>query len=59
MHLYGGRDKDHIVTRGLTLEGAQAHCRDPRTSSTTADSEWAVKYTAENGPWFHGYEEEN
>tara|TARA_Y100000004_G_scaffold85848_1_gene96281 strand:- start:133 stop:285 length:153 start_codon:yes stop_codon:yes gene_type:complete len=32
-----------VIKRGLTLEQAQAHCKDPATSGDT---------------WFDGYEEE-
>lgn len=48
-----------ILRRGLTLEEAQAHCKDPETSSTTAQSETAQSRTAERGPWFDGYEQES
>ncbi len=47
-----------VVTRGLTLEQAQAHCNDPETSSSTATSEAGVERTERMGPWFDGYTEE-
>jgi hypothetical protein len=41
--------RDHndtrVIKRGLTLEQAQAHCKDPKTSVA--------------GVWFDGYEKEN
>lgn len=48
----------HTVRRGLTLEEAQAHCRNPETSSSTAKHTRAARITAERGPWFDGYEED-
>jgi len=51
---YGKR----TIKRGLTLEEAQAHCRDPETSSSTATSPAAVRRTESVGPWFDGYESE-
>lgn len=47
-----------VIKRGLTLEEAQAHCRDPETSSSTATSYAAKRRTARMGPWFDGYDEE-
>ena len=47
-----------IIKTGLTLDEAQAHCRDPQTSSRTATGAHAVERTRLNGQWFDGYEEE-
>lgn len=44
------------IRRGLTLEEAQAHCRDPETSSKTATSARGRTRTRRYGPWFDGYE---
>lgn len=43
---------------GLTLEEAQAHCRDKETSSSTATSAAARRRTRDRGPWFDSYVEE-
>lgn len=45
------------VKSGLTLEEAQAHCRDPETSSSTCKLRRNVKRTEERGAWFDGYYE--
>ena len=50
--------KKRIIKRGLTLEEAQAHCRDPETSSSTATSRKAIAETERMGRWFDGYESE-
>lgn len=47
-----------VIKRGLTLEEAQAHCRDPETSSSTCTSSEGRRRTEERGPWFDGYDEE-
>ena len=44
------------IDRGLTLEEAQAHCRDPETSSSTCTSKTGRARTKRLGPWFDGYE---
>mgnify|MGYP001564869206 CR=1 FL=1 len=57
-----GYQSDHYrsetVATGLTLEEAQAHCKDPETSSRTATGRKAKLLTDRCGPWFDGYEEE-
>ncbi len=45
------------IKTGLTLAEAQAHCRDPETSSRTATSAAAKRRTRRFGPWFDGYVE--
>ena len=47
-----------MVTRGLTLEQAKAHCDGPEASSSTAVSPEALTRTLSHGPWFDGYTEE-
>ncbi len=46
------------IVRGLTLEEAQAHCRDPETSSRTCTEAANVRRTEQRGPWFDSYTEE-
>ena len=50
------RRRRRTIERGLTLEEAQAHCRDPQTSSKTATGK--ASYTKRVGQWFDGYERE-
>jgi hypothetical protein len=47
-------NQDTIKT-GLTLEQAQAHCRDPEASSDTCTEPENVARTAKDGPWFDDY----
>ena len=48
--------KSRTIKSGLTLDEAQAHCKDPETHSKTATSAKARRYTAVHGPWFDGYD---
>ena len=60
IRFYQDDDRDsETITRGLTLEQAQAHCTDPETSSRTATSAAAVERTERYGAWFDGYTDEN
>ena len=43
---------DRTIKRGLTLEEAQEHCRDPETSGSTCSD------LKKRGQWFDGYSEE-
>ena len=52
------RGSNRTIARGLSLEDAQAHCKNPETSYKTATSAAARRRTAQRGPWFDGYEAE-
>jgi len=54
VRFYADERASRTIERGLTLEEAQAHCKDPETSSTTAS---AQKCSRIGGQWFDGYEE--
>ncbi len=54
MYQRGGKK---VIKRGLTLEQAQRHCRDPETSSSTCTKTSGRTRTKVMGPWFDGYEE--
>lgn len=47
-----------IILRGLTLEEAQAHCKNPETSSSTCVKQTGKQRTRRHGAWFDGYERE-
>lgn len=58
-HYAPGSKKDKCTIKtGLTLEQAQAHCKDPETSSSTATGEKARGHTKLYGDWFDGYTKE-
>jgi len=46
------------IKRGLTLDEAREHCRDPETSSRTCSLPENVRRTELHGPWFDGFDEE-
>ena len=46
------------IKRGLTLEQAREHCRNPETSWRTATSYVARRRTQRMGEWFDNYESE-
>ena len=47
-----------VLHRGLTLDEAQAHCRDPETSASTCADPKLKALTKRVGPWFDAYEKE-
>lgn len=47
-----------VLKSGLTLDEAQAHCRDPETSSSTCTTAAARRRTARLGPWYDGYDDD-
>jgi hypothetical protein len=49
--------KSRTIETGLTLEQAQAHCKNVETSSSTCTTAARKRYTARNGAWFDGYTE--
>jgi hypothetical protein len=46
---------NRTIARGLTLEEAQAHCRNPETSSSHCMTSEGKARTRRHGPWFDGY----
>jgi hypothetical protein len=55
MFFKGGK---RTIKRGLTLDEAQEHCRNPETSSSSATTAKARRYTEQRGPWFDGYDKD-
>lgn len=59
VRFYAGDRDPEVIATGLTLEEASAHCSDPETSSVSATGEEALRRTAEYGPWFEGFRDED
>lgn len=55
---YQNSYRRRVIECGLTLEEAQAHCKDSEASSNTCTSSAKKAITRRNGPWFDGYDEE-
>ena len=58
VRMYESGRRSQVLARGMTLEEAQAWCRDPETSSSTATSAAAKRRTARSGRWFDGFTKE-
>ncbi len=56
IRFYRDSYKKRVIARGLTLEEAQAHCKDPETSSSTCTKAAGRRRTRLHGPWFDGYD---
>ena len=48
---------NRTIKTGLTLEEAQAHCKDPETSSSTCTKAAGKRRTERYGDWFDSYTE--
>ena len=55
IRMFFGDKGNYTIETGLTLAEAQAHCQNSETSSSTAKSAKATRYTERNGAWFDGY----
>ena len=53
MYFNGG---SRVIKKRLTLEEAQAHCRDEETSSSTCTNSAGKARTKRLGAWFDGYD---
>lgn len=56
IRFYMNKDGNRLIKSGLTLEEAQAHCRNPESSSSTCTSPAGKARTRRLGPWFDGYD---
>ena len=55
VRFYFSNNKKCVLKKGLSLQEAQEHCRNPETSYKTCKSSKATKRTQKFGPWFDGY----
>ncbi len=58
VRLFFERGRRYTIHRGLTLEEAQEHCKDPETSSSTCTKAINHRRTRNCGPWFDSYSKE-
>lgn len=59
VRMYFNRNiRSRTIARGLTLEQAQAWCRNPDTSSRTCTTKVGKARTRKLGQWFDGYDRE-
>jgi hypothetical protein len=56
--IYKDNDTRLLIATGLTLAEAQAHCRNPETTSSKCKESENVAHTAQYGAWFDTYEGE-
>lgn len=49
------RVESRVIKTGLTLAEAQAHCKDPESSSSTCTSKVGKARTRKVGAWFDSY----
>ncbi len=55
---FANGSRKRIIQHNVSLAEAQAHCKDPETSSRTAISANAKALTKRRGQWFDGYTNE-
>lgn len=58
VRMYKDDHETKVIKRGLTLEEAREHCKDPETSSSTCAELDNLEHTRKHGHWFDGYVEE-
>jgi len=56
VRFYADSRSNRTITRGLTLDEAQEHCKNPETSSFTCSN---AKGRRVGGTWFDGYTWDN
>jgi hypothetical protein len=56
-HYFDRNIPKRTIKARLTLDEAQAHCRDPETSSSTCKLPQNTRRTRKFGPWFDGFVE--
>ena len=57
IRFFFNHNRKYEQARCLTLDKAQAWCRDPETSSSTCTSAEGRRRTRRSGEWFDGYTE--